>query len=147
VSNDCPFHLDVNHIARASDAMLRRVRETDTHARDLRPIAGDSFFNLHVRDWRQRAEDSRRQHASIDVAQVDQHRQRIGLAGHIGDGLAGFDEHRAVWTLETRGDGAQLGAHNRLAFRRRITIDVRRQRCGNCRGKANDQERSCTTTA
>ena len=36
----------------------------------------------------------------VDVAQVDKHRQGIGLAGEIGHRLAGFDQHRADRAIE-----------------------------------------------
>ena len=124
--DDRAVDFDEDHVARAADAVLRPMREADAHTRERRAVARHGFFDVDVRDRRQRAKDARRQLTGRDVSQVHEHGQRIRLTGDIGDRLARLDENRAVRAVEPRRDRAQLRARGAALDARGIATDFRR---------------------
>ena len=68
--DDRAVDFDEDHVARTADAVFRLMREADPHARERRAVARDGFFDVDVRDRRQRSKDARRQLAGLDVSQI-----------------------------------------------------------------------------
>ncbi len=83
-----------------------RSRSTRTRASGM-PSAAGALLDAHAADRRlgRRQLDASGGH----VAQVDQHGERVGLGGHVGHRLGGFDDDRADSAVETGGHGTQLG--------------------------------------
>ena len=139
--HDRAIDFDVDHVARAADAVRGGMRQADADARHRRAVAGNRLFDVDVHDRRERPEDAAHL-AAADVAQIDEHCQRVGLARHIRDGLARLNQNRASRAFEARRHRTQLRTNRRF---RRARLQAAIGRDGRCDrdGQGERGTRSC----